>query len=699
MLDNCEHLVDACAAPGRGAAARLPRPARPGDQPRAAGASPARRPGACPRWRCPTGAPAGRRRRRWPRVRGGAALRRARRAPRGPASPSPTANAAAVAAGLPRGWTASRWRSSWRRRGVRALPVEQIAARLDDRFRLLTGGSRTALPRQQTLRATHRLEPRPADRAGAGAAAAGWPSSPAAGRWRRPRRSCAGEGVAAREVLDLLARLVDKSLVQAEAERGGEARYRLLETVRQYAAERLAEAGEAAAARDRHAAWCLALAERAEPALRGPASRRAWLARLEAEHDNLRAALAWCLDARPGGRRCGWPAACAPFWRVRGITSRRAGAGWSALLARAPAPTGRRARALLGGGVLAYARRATGAGARLARGEPGPEPAAGRPRPRRRRWRDRARLLLFWLGDYRPARALLEEARRAGARESATGAAWALALCYLGRLADWRGRLPAGAGAARGEPGAVRARSATAWRWPCRPSGWAWWRWPGATRRGRRRWLEEALALARAVGAPLARRRGAERLGPVASGGATSPGARGASRRGLAAARDGGRTARHRLGAGRRWGGGAGAGRRGAGAGAAGGEPGALRRRWADLPGRATALHGLGLAAWRQGDASGRRRLPAGEPGAAAGAGRAGWASPSAWRGWRRSRPGPAQPARAARLLGAAEALRAAIGAPLPPVERPDHDEATRRRRGRRWARRPSRRPGRRGGR
>jgi hypothetical protein len=78
-------------------------------------------------------------------------------------------------------------------------------------------------------------------------------------------------------------------------EQGGEARYRLLEPVRQYAAERLEEVGEAAAVRSRHRDWCLALAERAEPELRGP-DQVAWLDRLTAEHDNLRAALAWSLE-------------------------------------------------------------------------------------------------------------------------------------------------------------------------------------------------------------------------------------------------------------------------------------------------------------------------------------------------------------------------------------------------------------------
>src|SRR5262249_36586413 len=102
---------------------------------------------------------------------------------------------------------------------------------------------------------------------------------------------CLGEGVAASDILDRLTQLVDKSLVVAEA-RGGGARYRLLETVRQYGRDRLLESGEANGLRRRHRDWYLALAERAGPELRGPRAE-VWVARLETEHDNLRAALQW----------------------------------------------------------------------------------------------------------------------------------------------------------------------------------------------------------------------------------------------------------------------------------------------------------------------------------------------------------------------------------------------------------------------
>jgi predicted ATPase len=170
------------------------------------------------------------------------------------------------------------------------LSVEQIAARLDDRFRLLTGGSRTALPRQQTLRA---LMDWSWDLLAAEEKALLSQLSVFVGGWtlEAVEQTCAGE--AAPDVLELLTRLVDKSLVVVETHDGAP-RYRLLETIRQYAREKLVASGEAEAnrVRKRHLAYYLALAEAAEPHLR-TAEQLAWLARLEAEHDNLRAALEW----------------------------------------------------------------------------------------------------------------------------------------------------------------------------------------------------------------------------------------------------------------------------------------------------------------------------------------------------------------------------------------------------------------------
>src|SRR5262249_9420111 len=133
---------------------------------------------------------------------------------------------------------------------VRLLSVDQIHSRLDDRFRLLTGTSRTALPRQQTLQATIQWSYDQLSKEeqklfrGLAVFAGGWTVEAAA--------HVAGEALDEFQVLDLLARLSDKSLVVVEQEREGEPRYTMLETVRQYGHERLVESGEAEAARDRH---------------------------------------------------------------------------------------------------------------------------------------------------------------------------------------------------------------------------------------------------------------------------------------------------------------------------------------------------------------------------------------------------------------------------------------------------------------
>jgi non-specific serine/threonine protein kinase len=130
-------------------------------------------------------------------------------------------------------------------------------------------------------------------------------------------RVCAGGGIEEDDVLDLLTRLIDKSLVSVAEYGRAEARYRPLETVRQYGWEKLLESGEAEGARRRHAGYYLALAEEAEPELSG-AQEGIWLERLEAEHPNLRAALGWSLeggDADLGLRLAG---TLGGFWYKRG---------------------------------------------------------------------------------------------------------------------------------------------------------------------------------------------------------------------------------------------------------------------------------------------------------------------------------------------------------------------------------------------
>ncbi|MCW5939569.1 MAG: tetratricopeptide repeat protein [Fimbriimonadaceae bacterium] len=170
---------------------------------------------------------------------------------------------------------------------MRAMSLDELDARLDQRFKLLTGGSRTALPRQQTLRALidwsyglldeseRRLLARLSVFAG------GWDLAGA-------ENVCAGDPIEDWQVLDVLTSLCDKSLVMAEPS-GGEVRYRLLETVRAYGRERLADSGEEDSWRDRHADHYLGLAKEAGAHLLGR-NQTAWVARLNSQRDNLRAA-------------------------------------------------------------------------------------------------------------------------------------------------------------------------------------------------------------------------------------------------------------------------------------------------------------------------------------------------------------------------------------------------------------------------
>jgi predicted ATPase len=171
-----------------------------------------------------------------------------------------------------------------------AMSVQEIAARLDDRFHLVTGGSRTAPQRQRTLRATidwshdlltyveQILFRRVAVFAG------GWTLDAA-------EAACADERLPPSDILDVLMRLVEQSLVNVQV-KDGLTRYRLLETVHVYAAERLQASGEASAAQARHCAWCLAFVERAAHLTNLSSPERArWYPLVVAEHDNIRAAL------------------------------------------------------------------------------------------------------------------------------------------------------------------------------------------------------------------------------------------------------------------------------------------------------------------------------------------------------------------------------------------------------------------------
>ncbi len=230
---------------------------------------------------------------------------------------------------------------------VRHLSVEEIRARLDDRFRFLTGGSRTALPRQQTLLATVRWS---VDLLPAGEWAFLQALSPFAGSFTLELAAAiAGGGVDAMDVMDRLATLVDKSLVQVERE-GAATTYRLLETVRQYARERLAEAGGMDAARDAHAAAIRVLAARCYA---GRYEREDDVARaLEAQFEDEAAALAW-LAGRDAEAYLDLAGLLSWFWLARSHHSQGAAHLLAALAATAAEPARpARARALWGAGNL-----------------------------------------------------------------------------------------------------------------------------------------------------------------------------------------------------------------------------------------------------------------------------------------------------------------------------------------------------------
>jgi predicted ATPase/pimeloyl-ACP methyl ester carboxylesterase/DNA-binding CsgD family transcriptional regulator len=286
--------------------------------------------------------------------------------------------------------------------GIKLLSPQAILTRLQRRLDLIGEGGADFPRRHQTLRA-----------------AVGWSydllSAPERALLRRlavfvggfnldvAEAMCAGDGMADGELLPLLARLVDQSLVVAE-ERGPDTRYRLLETIREYAGEQLNASGEAEFYRRRHADWGVRLGLQAEAELRGP-QQSAWLDRLELDHDNLRAALDWLSagDQAAVGLGLRLAAALWQFWWLRGYLS-EGRQRLETLLARAGAaagPSAERTAALLAVGVLAFRQ-----------------------------------------GDYAAARAHLEESL-VRARALGDRAAAAAALRNLGRMAIDRGEFGA----------------------------------------------------------------------------------------------------------------------------------------------------------------------------------------------------------------------------------------------------------------
>lgn len=213
---------------------------------------------------------------------------------------------------------------------VNALTVEQIAARLDDRFALLTSARHGTPSHHRTLRAAldwsygwlPAQEQTLLSRLSVFAGGCTLEAAERVCTAERPRsgaeRGAEGsEGITSEQVVDGLSSLVSKSLVVAETLERGEARYRMLETIRQYARDRLFESGEGEAIRDRHLDYFLRFAEEIEPKLHGP-DQVEWQERLDGDHDNLRAALEWSLHAGCVEKRSRLVKALAWFWVICG---------------------------------------------------------------------------------------------------------------------------------------------------------------------------------------------------------------------------------------------------------------------------------------------------------------------------------------------------------------------------------------------
>ena len=349
LLDNCEHLLDACAQLVDTLVRQCPR----GDDPReqSRGARHRRRAGvpravavACP---IQAGAHAGVRR----ALRSGAAVHRSRAArPPGLSGHRPECCRARFHL-PPAGRDSAGHRTGG---GAGALPLgRRDQSQAGSAFPASDGGLAHGAAAAADAALADRLELRSAERSGErqvlqrlSVFAGGWTLEAA-------EQVCAGDGVADQEVLDLLASLCDKSLVLVEQNDEGY-RYRLLETVRQYARERLLTSTGVEAVRARHRDCFLALAEETHAKLKGP-EQAMWLQRLEAEHENLRASLEWSLaDAglNAGLRLCG---ALQYFWIMRGHFTE--GRRWcDRILANtvAGARTPERANALNAAGLLAY---------------------------------------------------------------------------------------------------------------------------------------------------------------------------------------------------------------------------------------------------------------------------------------------------------------------------------------------------------
>jgi non-specific serine/threonine protein kinase len=234
---------------------------------------------------------------------------------------------------------------------LRSMALGELNQRLDQRFALLTDGSRAALPRHRTLRSVIDWS---YDLLGDAERALFARASVFAGGWTlaRAQAVCSGDVIEADSVMDLLTSLIDKSLV-AIIERDGVTRYSMLETVRQYAVDRLRETGEQSQWQDRHLTSFLALAEKSLN-VRDRDKGRHLIEEVANEHDNMRAALQWCTTTETGdGLRL--TASLFRFWTIRARHLKEARDWHARMLAAAPSHVAprERARVLVGAAILA----------------------------------------------------------------------------------------------------------------------------------------------------------------------------------------------------------------------------------------------------------------------------------------------------------------------------------------------------------
>ncbi len=240
---------------------------------------------------------------------------------------------------------------------VKLLSPQAMLARLERRLVLLTGGAQDLPERQQTLRGAISWSYDLLDDAERGLFR--WLSVFVGGcTLDAVEQIVDSESLGIPDILETISSLVDKSLLKQDVRPDDEPCFVMLETIREYARERLVQSGEVDAALRRHAAHFGALAETAEAELRGK-NQVAWLGRLEREHDNLRAALQWALAAGEPEIALRMAGALARFWFLRGHLT--GGRKWleAALAACSPAPSAERARALSGVALLAYPQGAT----------------------------------------------------------------------------------------------------------------------------------------------------------------------------------------------------------------------------------------------------------------------------------------------------------------------------------------------------